>query len=68
MTVFTHMVSVVADPHPHMVLQRFWHNHCDTKPQDSVGDPQGIDIPVAQKQHAGGDAPHQRDRRQHRIG
>ena len=53
------MVAVVADSHAHMMLDRIRHNHCDTKPQDSVGETQGIDVTVAQEQHAGSDAPYQ---------
>jgi hypothetical protein len=62
------MITVVADTHPHVMLQGIWHDHCDTKSQYPVGDTQRIDIPVAQENQAGCDSPHQRDWRQHRIG
>jgi len=66
--VLTGMIAVVADPHTHVVLDRFWHDHCDTKPKNPVGYAQRIDITVSQKQDAGCDPPKERDGRQHRIG
>ena len=62
------VIPVVADADPHVMMQRVWHNHCDTKPQDPVGQAEGIDIPIAQEENAGYDAPHQGDRRENRVG
>jgi hypothetical protein len=56
------MIAVITDSDPHMMIERVWNNHCDTKPQDPVRQAEGVDIPIAQEQDAGGDAPHQGDR------
>ena len=62
------MVSEIAETDPHVVMQRVWHSHRNTKPHNAVGYAQSIDIPVAQKKHACDCPPNQRDRCQNRIG
>jgi hypothetical protein len=65
---YPRMVSEIAEADPHMMMQRVWHSHRNTKPHNAVGHAQRIDIPVAQKKHTCDYPPDQRDRCQNRIG
>ena len=62
------MVAEVAEADAHVVMERVWHGHCHAESHDAVGDSEGVDVPVAQKQNAGDGSPDEGDGREDWIG
>jgi len=46
------MVPEVAETDPHVMMQRVWHCHGHAEAHDAMGQSEGIDVAVAQKQDA----------------
>ncbi len=62
------MVPEIAEADPHVMVQRIWHRNRHAEAHDSMRQPKGVDVPVAQKQNAGDGSPDEGDGSQDRIG
>jgi len=62
------MIREVAETDAHMMMQRVWHGNRDAYAHNSVGQAERVDVPVAQKQHAGYGSPDESEGRENWIG
>jgi hypothetical protein len=62
------VVPQIADPDSHMTMQRIGHCDRDTKPHDAMSQPEGVDVAIAQEEHARDRSPDERKGRENWIG